>query len=48
MADVRRTHQEFADVVQLIAIRQLDESFARFLHKSLRKTFRELVKNARA
>jgi len=43
----RRTHKDFADVVELIAIRKLDGSFARFLHKSLRKTFRELVKNAR-
>lgn len=46
-ANVRRTHKDFADVVELIAIRELDGSFSRFLHKSLRKTFRELVKNAR-
>ncbi len=46
-SSLRRTHKDFADVVELIAIRKLDSSFARFLHKSLRKTFRELVKNAR-
>jgi len=44
----RRTHRDLADVVELIAIRKLDSSFARYLHKSLRKPFRELVKNARA
>ena len=46
-ANLRRTHKDFADVVELIAIRKLDSSFSRFLHKSVRKTFRELVKNAR-
>lgn len=45
--DVRRTHKDFADVVELIAVRNLDSSFAKHLHKSVRKTFRELVKNAR-
>ncbi|MBI2480951.1 MAG: hypothetical protein HYV60_20660 [Planctomycetia bacterium] len=45
-ANIRRTHKDFADVVELIAIRKLDGSFSRFLHKSLRKIFRELVKNA--
>ncbi|MHC4880137.1 MAG: hypothetical protein ACYTGL_27110 [Planctomycetota bacterium] len=43
-ANLRRTHKDYADVVELIVIRHLDRSFARFLHKSLRKTFRELVK----
>ncbi|MDA1161979.1 MAG: hypothetical protein O3B13_02645 [Planctomycetota bacterium] len=47
-ANVRRTHKDFADVVELIDIRNLDSSFARFLHKSLRKTFRELVRRVRA
>ena len=42
--NVRRTHKDFADVVELIAIRKLDGSFSRFLHKSVRKAFRELVK----
>jgi hypothetical protein len=48
MSNLRRTHKDFADVVELIAIRHLDGSFARFLHKSLRPTFRELVRNAAA
>lgn len=43
-ANLRRTHKDYADVVELIVIRQLDSSFARFLDKSLRKTFRELVR----
>lgn len=43
---LRRTHKDFADVVELIAIRQLDHSFARYLHPSLRKTFKELVRVA--
>ena len=45
--NVRRRHKDLADVVELIAVRRLDSSFARFLHKSVRQTFRELVKNAR-
>ncbi len=48
MSNLRRTHKDFADVVELIAIRHLDGSFARHLHKSLRPTFRELVRNASA
>jgi hypothetical protein len=48
MSNLRRTHKVFADVVELISIRNLDRSFARFLHKSLRPTFRELVRNANA
>lgn len=48
MANLRRTHKDFADVVELIAVRNLDGSFARFLHKSLRSTFRDLVRNANA
>ena len=47
-SNLRRTHKDFADVVELIAIRKLDGSFARFLHKSVRATFRELVRNATA
>lgn len=47
LANIRRTHKDFADVVELIAIRNLDRSFARSLHKSLRKTFRELVHRVR-
>ncbi len=43
----RRTHKDFADVVELIAIRDLDGSFARSLHKPTRATFRELVGRAK-
>lgn len=47
ISNLRRTHKDFADVVELIDIRNLDGSFARHLHKSLRETFRTLVRNAR-
>ncbi len=47
MGSMRRTHKDFADVVELIAIRNLDSSFARYLHKSLGPTFRELVHRVR-
>ena len=40
----RRTHKDLADVVELIAVNNLDGSFARFLHKSLRKEYRALVR----
>jgi hypothetical protein len=46
--NLRRTHRDFADVVELIAIHELDGSFSRFLHKSVRKTFRELLHNAKS
>lgn len=42
--NLRRTHKDFAGVVELIAANELGQSFARFLHKSLRPTFRELVR----
>ncbi len=45
--NLRRTHKDFADVVELIAINQLGRSFARYLHKSLRKTYRELAERAK-
>ena len=45
--NLRRTHKDFADVVELIAHHQLSRSFARHIHKSLRPTFRELVLRAR-
>jgi hypothetical protein len=48
MSNLRRTHKDFADVVELISIRKLDGSFARYLHKSLQPTFRELVRNAQS
>jgi hypothetical protein len=46
--DPRRTHKDFADVVELIAQRRLTGAFARHLHKSLQPAFRELVKHARS
>ena len=48
LGNMRRTHKDFADVVELIAIRNLDSLFARYLHKSLQSTFRELVHRVRA
>jgi aminoglycoside-2''-adenylyltransferase len=47
LGNMRRTHKDFADVVELVAIHQLDGSFARFLHRSVRKEFRELVRRVR-
>jgi hypothetical protein len=47
-SNLRRTHKDFADVVELIAVRKLDGSFARFLHPTLRQTYRELVHHATA
>jgi len=46
LANVRRTHKDLADVVELIVARKLGSSFSRFLHKSVRQAFRGLVKNA--
>ena len=48
ICNLRRFHKDFADVVELIAVRKLDSSFARYLHSSLRKTFRELVHNTQS
>jgi hypothetical protein len=45
--NLRRTHKDFADVVELIVVNKLNRSFARFLHKSLRTTYRELVRRSR-
>lgn len=45
--NLRRTHKDFADVVELIAFHKLDSSYARFLHKSVRTSFRRLVKHGR-
>lgn len=47
LGNMRRTYKDLADVVELIAIRDLDGSFCRFLHKSVRETFRELVHRVR-
>jgi hypothetical protein len=46
LAQLRRTHRDFADVVELIAVQGLDGSFAKYLHKSLRPTYRKLVRHA--
>lgn len=46
--NLRRTHKDFADVVELILVNDLHSSFARYIHKSLRATFRELVHRARS
>lgn len=43
----RRTHKDFADVVELIVRHNLGGQFAAKLHKSVRRTYRKLVKNAR-
>ena len=47
LGNVRRTHRDFADVVELVAVHDLDSSFARFLHKTVRKEFRALVRQAK-
>lgn len=44
---LRRTHKDYADVVELISANSLSRSFARFLHPSLREPFRQLVLAAR-
>ncbi len=44
---VRRTHKDFADVVELIVANRLGSGFARYLHKSVRATYRELVSRTR-
>jgi hypothetical protein len=46
LGEIRRTHKDFANVVELIAIHKLDGSFARFLHNSVQPEFRELVRRA--
>ena len=46
LGNLRRTHKDFADVVELIAVHRLDDSFARLLHKSVRKEFRRLARQA--
>ncbi len=45
--NLRRTHKDFADVVELIAVHGLSRSFARHLHESVRPAFRTLVLHAR-
>ena len=46
-SNARRMHKDFADVVELIAMHNLQRSFSRKLEKSLQKTFLELVARAR-
>lgn len=46
-ASLRRSHKDFADVVELISAHQLSRSFARFLHPAVRVGFRQLVLVAR-
>lgn len=46
--NLRRTHKDFADVVELIALHNMSREDARHLHKAVRKTFRELVMRARS
>lgn len=48
LGSLRRTHKDFADVVELIVQRQLSSSFARHLHNAVRPTFRKLVREASA
>lgn len=47
IGNLRRTHKDFADVIELILKNRLNSSFARYLHKSLRATYRELVRQSR-
>jgi hypothetical protein len=46
LGNLRRTHKDFADVVELIAVHKLTPAFARKLHESVRGEFKELVKRA--
>lgn len=47
LGNPRRTHRDLADVVELIAVHGLGRDFAKFLHKSVRKEYRNLVLRAR-
>ena len=47
LGSLRRAHRDFADVIELILIHNLDGSFARNVHKSVRREFRKLVAAAR-
>jgi len=42
--DPRRMHRNFADVVELIAVHELDGAYERHLHKAVRPAFRKLVR----
>jgi hypothetical protein len=47
LGNLRRTHRDFADVVELILVHNLSRQFARQLHKAVRPAFRALVLQAR-
>ncbi|MFN9375316.1 MAG: hypothetical protein ACK6D3_25870 [Planctomycetaceae bacterium] len=47
LGNLRRTHRDLVDVVELIAIHQLGSEFAARLHKRVRAEFRTLVQHAR-
>ncbi len=47
MGNLRRTHKDFADVIELIVHNRLNSSFARYLRKSLRQAYRQLVRRSR-
>lgn len=47
LGNLRRTHKDFADVIELILHNRLNSTFARRLHKSLRATYRKLVRRSR-
>ncbi len=47
LGNMRRTHRDFADVVELILVHKLSRQFARHLHKAVQPAFRALVLNAR-
>lgn len=47
-SNLRRTHKDFADVVELIAKHDLGRDFAKHLHKSVRAEFHQLVLHGRA
>jgi hypothetical protein len=47
LGNLRRTHKDFADVVELILANRLNSAFAKHLHKSIRTTYRELVQRSR-
>jgi hypothetical protein len=43
LGNLRRTHKDFADVVELIVIHHLDKTVVNHLHKSVRREFQALV-----
>lgn len=47
LGSIRRTHKDFADVVELIAIRNLNSPFGRHLHPSVRPAFLDLVQRVK-